>query len=82
MTQRNQADQDVGAGEAFVKCIEKTGLPGFAFSGQGEIGAWLSQRRLLKKKTAKTCTSEDQKLAAGCRMTRNREPKCKSRKKL
>ncbi len=28
-------------------CIEKAGLPDFGFSQHGEIGAWLSQRRLL-----------------------------------
>jgi hypothetical protein len=50
MTQRNQADQDVEAGEVFVKCIEKTGLSGCGFSRQGEIGARLSQRRLAKEK--------------------------------
>jgi hypothetical protein len=29
MTQQNQGDQDVGAGEVFVECTEKKRLPGF-----------------------------------------------------
>jgi hypothetical protein len=65
----------------FVRCIEKAGLPGFGFSGPGEIGAWLSQRRLPKKRTANNCTSEDQKLAAECRIPNSREPKRKSRRR-
>src|SRR5260370_23883039 len=52
MTQRNQAGQDAGAGEVFVECIEKARLPDFEFSRHGEIGAWLSQRRLPKQKMA------------------------------
>ena len=50
MTQQNQAGQDAGAGEVFVECIEKARLPDFGFSRHGEIGAWLSQRRLPKQK--------------------------------
>lgn len=45
-------DQVVKCGEVFVKCTEKTGLPRLGFSGQGEIAAWTSQRRLPEKKTA------------------------------
>jgi hypothetical protein len=58
MTQRNQTGQGVGAEEVFVKRNEKAGLPGFGFCGQGEIGTWLSQRRLPKKKPANNCISE------------------------
>ncbi len=50
MTQRNQAGKDAGAGEGSVECIEKARLPDFGFSGHGEIGAWLSQRRLPNQK--------------------------------
>lgn len=35
-----------------MKHIIKTGLPGFGLAGQGEIGAWSSQRRLPKKESA------------------------------
>ena len=50
MTQRNQAGQDAGDGEVFVECIEKLETPDFGFSRHGEIGAWLSQRRVPKQK--------------------------------
>jgi hypothetical protein len=45
MKQENEAGRGAGAGEVFVKCIEKTGFPGLGFSRQGGIAAWASQRR-------------------------------------
>jgi hypothetical protein len=72
--------QDGGIGEVFVECIEKTGFPGVGFSPHGEIGVWLSPRRLSPKlKGAKNYTLQDQKLAAGCRIPASWEPKRKSR---
>jgi hypothetical protein len=36
MTQRNQADKGVRAGEVFSECIEKTGLPILDFPGRAK----------------------------------------------
>ena len=43
MTQRNRADQGVGAGEVFLQDIEKNGLPGFQFSRPANLA--LGDRR-------------------------------------
>jgi hypothetical protein len=51
MTQRNRADEGVGAGDVFVKCIEKAGLPGYGFSGQGDNRALQGRKQLPEKRT-------------------------------
>jgi hypothetical protein len=69
MKQENEADRGAGAGEVSVERIENTGFPGLGFSRQGEIAAGASQGRSPQKNS----TSEDQDLATGFILDRNRE---------
>jgi hypothetical protein len=52
--ERNQPDQDEGAGEVFVNITEKERLPGFGFLQPGGIGAWPSQKTASGEKRTKT----------------------------
>jgi hypothetical protein len=42
--------QEVGVGEVFVECAEKTGFPGFGFFLQGNNYALRGRRRLPEEK--------------------------------
>jgi hypothetical protein len=59
MPQRNQADQDAGAGEVSVECVEKTGVRDFEFCAQGDSPVLQGQERLPEEE----CSSQDQGMA-------------------
>jgi hypothetical protein len=67
----------VGVGEVFVEITEKAQFPGSGSFRRSEIGVWWGQKT-APGEAPKTCTSEDQKLAAGDRVTGSREPKWRS----
>ena len=72
--QDSRAEGRLAGRAVSVKCTLRDGVvPVLDFSGQGENGALRSQRRLPQN----NCRLEDQKLAAGCIIIANREPKWK-----
>jgi hypothetical protein len=78
-TPGNQADQSVGVGEVFVEITEKKQAPGSWFFRRGELALGRAKKTARGEKEPRTCTLEDQKLAACDRLIKLRERKCKFR---
>jgi hypothetical protein len=74
MIQRNRADQDVKAGEVFVKGIEKTGVRDFGFCERRESPVLQGRKRLRDEERG----SGDQRMALWL-ILRSGSPKWKFR---
>jgi hypothetical protein len=79
MKQQKLGRAGIGTGEVFVKMVEKEQLPDFWFLDEAKLASGGARRRGFAEKVPRISTLENQKLTSCDSLTKNREPKWKSR---